>query len=774
MHIPSLVIDLAMMLLSAGVVSVICRKIKLPVILGYIIVGFLISPYFPMFFEVEDAPIIEVLSEVGVIIILFHIGLEFDFHKLLSVGSTAIVTAVVKVGGVTCVGYLFGSLIGLTQMNCLFLGVMLAISSTVVIQKCFEDQQITGEKYTSLVMGELIMEDLISVFLMVILSSLSVGQSGNTGSIISQLLLMGCYLLVWLLVGIYLLPTILNRIMDLMSREMLIAMSLGLCFALSVLAKELGFSVELGAFLAGSFFAGTQHAKEVEHASEGIKDMFSVIFFVSVGMKVDPAIIVTHWTTIVPIAIIAVIAKLLFATLGMLLSGQKISTALKSGFSLAPIGEFSYIIASLGISLGVMDEYLYPVIVAASILTTLITPVLIKNSPAVTVYVRTHLPKKLLQKMEAYTASDQDEEDHTPDWIVMIRNFTSSLVIYGIIMLVAAIAGVRLLYPMLEGILPGLPARLLTCAAIYVVIVIFARPMLRLRDTTFTRLWLGHRANRPPLMILALVNIFVIAYIAFIPIHHLFGARRFLLLGVALIAIFTMAKTDVVATFYLQLETRFLRNLNEKTLTHVLQTQGPQEWLDEDIHIVSYYVPKDAGYVGRTLEDLAWGKYNNILVTKVRRGKHTYTLPGGAFRIQGGDKLYLTGQMNDILEIKKLLFPDVERRIRTLDEFMASDYQHTQHALGCAAIEVTGSEPYCGQSIVNSSILSKAHCMVLGIQKDGYPVIMPNAYMRIEEGDVLWIIGANNNVGRLAAYSTPVESTEDGEAESTVPLDGKA
>ena len=262
MHIPSLVIDLAMMLLAAGIVSVIFRKIHLPVILGYIAVGFLISPYFPMFFNVEDVPAIDTLSEIGVIIILFHIGLEFDFHKLLSVGSTAIVTALVKMSGVLVVGYLFGDLIGLSQMNCIFLGTMLAISSTVVIQKCFEDLKVTGERYTSLVMGELIMEDLIGVFMMVILASLSVGQSGGE-SVVSKLLLMGCYLLVWLIVGIYFLPTLLNRVMHLLNREMLIALSLGICFTLALLAKELGFSVELGAFLAGSFFAGTNHAKEV-------------------------------------------------------------------------------------------------------------------------------------------------------------------------------------------------------------------------------------------------------------------------------------------------------------------------------------------------------------------------------------------------------------------------------------------------------------------------------------------------------------------------------
>lgn len=760
MHVPSLVIDLAMMLLSAGIVSVIFRKIHLPVILGYIAVGFLISPYFPMFFNVEDVPAINTLSEIGVIIILFHIGLEFDFHKLLSVGSTAIVTALVKIGGVMVIGYLFGDLIGLSQMNCIFLGAMLAISSTVVIQKCFEDLKVTGEKYTSLVMGELIMEDLVSVFLMVILASLSVGQ-GSGSSVVSKLLLMGCYLLVWFVVGIYFLPTIMNRIMEMLNREMLIAVSLGLCFTLALLAKKLGFSVELGAFLAGSFFAGTHHGKAVEDASSSIKDMFAVIFFVSVGMKVDPTVIAERWTSIIPIAIIAVVTKLIFATLGMILSGQKMETALKSGFSLAPIGEFSYIIASLGISLEVMDEYLYPVIVAASILTTLVTPVLIRNSGTVAKFMRTHLPKKLLQMLDQYTASNQDETDHTPDWMVMIRNFLSSMLLYGIIMLVAAMAGIRLIYPALLGMIPKNVAGILTCLMVYIVIIIFARPMLRLRDTTFTKLWLDSKANRPPLMILSLLNVLVIAYIAFIPIHHIYGARRMLLLGVALLAILAMSKTDIVATSYLQLETRFLRNLNEKTLSRVAAAQGEQEWLDEDIHIVSYYVPKDADYIGQTLEQLAFGKYNNILVTKIRRGKHTYTLPGGSFKVLAGDKLYLVGQMNDILKIKEMLFPDVDRRIRTLGEFMESDYPYTQHALACLAIEVTGSEPYCGQSIINSRILSKTHCMILGIQKDGYPVIMPNVYIRIQKGDVLWVMGANNNVGRLAAYSVPTEVLEE-------------
>ena len=358
MDIPSLIKDLAIMLITAGIVSIIFKKINLPAILGYIMAGFLMSPYFPLFMNVQDQEAIETLSELGVIVMLFHIGLEFDFHKLMNMGSTAIVTAVVKMGGVMAVGYLFGSLIGLSNINCIFLGAMLSISSTVVIQKCFEELGVMGEKYTSLVMGTLVMEDVLSVFIMVILPTISVSQSINGNELAEQFSMMGLYLVAWLLIGIFLLPTVMNRIMPIMNREMIVAFSLGLCFIMALLAKQLGFSSELGAFLTGMFFGGTVHAHKIEESTAGIKDMFSVIFFMSVGMMVDPQVIVDRWTSIIPIVIVAVLAKLVFATVGLLLSGQGLSNAVKSGFSLAPIGEFSFIIASLGISLGVMDRYL--------------------------------------------------------------------------------------------------------------------------------------------------------------------------------------------------------------------------------------------------------------------------------------------------------------------------------------------------------------------------------------------------------------------------------
>ena len=310
------------MLTTAAVVTIVFKKLRIPTILGYIVAGFLIGPNFPLFMNIESASSVETWSEIGVVIILFHIGLEFDFHKLTEIGSTAIVSAAVKMGGVMLVGYGFGKLAGMSTMNAVFLGAMLSISSTVVIQKCFSEMGLEGEKYTGLVMGSLVMEDVIAVFMMVVLTTISASQTSDGSSMALRMFLMITYLVLWLILGIFFLPTILDRTMGLMSDETLTLLSLGFCFLMGMLAHWLGFSMELGAFIAGSLFAGTRHVHKVERVTAGIKDMFGAIFFLSVGMMVDPGIIAARWTSIVPIAILAVVAKLIFATIGMILSGQ--------------------------------------------------------------------------------------------------------------------------------------------------------------------------------------------------------------------------------------------------------------------------------------------------------------------------------------------------------------------------------------------------------------------------------------------------------------------
>ena len=748
-----MITDLAVMLMTAAVVTILFKRLRLPVILGYILAGFLISPYFPLFFNVENQPSIETWSEIGVVIILFHIGLEFNFHKLAEIGSTALVSAAVKMAGVMAVGYLFGQLIGLTPMSSLFLGAMLSISSTVVIKKCFEELGLQRERYASLVMGSLVMEDVFSIIIMVILSTLSASRDIDGGELAGKLGMMGAYLLIWLILGIYLLPTLLNKVGRLVNDETLVVLALGLCFAMAILAGRLGFSIELGAFLAGSLIAGTVHVEAVERVTAGTKDLFGAVFFLSVGMMVDPSVIVSRWMIILPVAVIAVIAKLFFATVGMILSGQDLTTAVKGGISLAPIGEFSFIIASLGVSLGVMDDYLYPTIVAASILTIVVTPTAIRHSDGAVSRIRKILPGKLLDKIDAYTSSDSGAEEQSSEWAALLRRTFSRTLIYGVIMFIAAFAGVRGVAPALSRVLPDTAAKIISMVLIYAVIAFFLRPMLDMHNLTFTHLWMERRANRPPLAVLVALKVAVAVLIGYYPVARFFRVSGLLLFAVLVILVVLIGRTDFVSTFYLRLETRFLRNLNERLLEE--EGGGAEKWLDEDYSIESFLVPAGAGYAGQTLRDLAWGRHYGLYVVKVERGERTVLLPKADQRLQEGDKVFVLGEGDQLVTFFRTL--GVEKgRYRTLKEFMASDYPYEDRALACVAIKVRGTEPFCGKPLRQSGIPDRGRCLILGMRKNGLTIRMPDANLVIEKGDILWIIGSNQNVGRLAAGSTPL------------------
>lgn len=753
MGVPQLITDLAIMLMTAAVVTLLFRKLKLPLILGYIVAGFLISPFFPLFLNVESHESIETLSEIGVVIILFHIGLEFDLHKIANIGSTAIVSAVVKMSGVMLTGFGFGRLLGLSTTDCIFLGAMLSISSTVVIQKCFEEQGVSKEKFSTLVMGSLVMEDVFGVFIMVVLSTISVSQNVSGGEMIANLSLMGCYLVIWLILGIYIVPTFLNRVSEALTDEMMTILSLGFCFFMALIANKLGFSIELGAFLAGSLLAGTTHVHNIERVTLGIKDLFGTIFFLSVGMMVDPSVIAQRWTSIVPIAIVAVIAKLIFATIGMVLSGQDIETAVKGGSSLAPIGEFSFIIASLGIALGVMDEYLYPVIVSASILTIVITPSFIKQSDKTVAILNRILPNKVLTMIDEYTSDDQVEEEKDQEWRIVIRKYFVKTCLYGSMMLVGAIVGVRFIEPFLDGRIGSTGSKLIATLVVYLIIAIFTRPFLDFRSVNFTHLWLDRKSNRLPLMVMIVLKLVILTAIAYIPVWAFLGFDFGWVSILSVIGILAIARTDFIQTYYLQLETRFLRNLNERTLEGEEQEFGRRRWLDEDYSIFSYFVPSDAEYIGKKIIDLGWGRNLSVFIVKIRRGEKSFVMPKADFVIEPNDKLYVVGDNASLQTFHKTLNIGMLENLRTLKEFMDTGYPDPETALACAPIKVLGDEKYVGKAIKNSNIKDKAHCVVLGIQREGYATNMPDANMLILKGDVLWVMGSNNNVGRLVAHS---------------------
>ena len=752
MEVPQLIIDLAIMLTTAAIVTIVFKKLRIPTILGYILAGFFISPYFPYFLDIGSKASVETWSEIGVVIILFHIGLEFDFNKLTRIGSTAIVSAAVKMGGVMLVGYGFGLLLHMSVMNSVYLGAMLSISSTVVIQKCFQEMGLGGEKYTGLVMGSLVMEDVIAVFMMVILTAMSASKSADGAGTAMHLFLMVAYLILWLVLGIFFVPTFLDKAMSLMNDETLTLLSLGFCFLMAICAKWLGFSMELGAFIAGSLFAGTRHISNIERVTAGIKDMFGAVFFLSVGMLVDPAIIAARWTSIIPIAIVAVVAKLIFATIGMVLSGQDFGTALRGGISLAPIGEFSFIIASLGISLGVMDAYLYPVIVASSILTIIVTPLLIKKSDAIVGFIESLVPEKIRRRVRNYTSDERGDEEESSEWQTVLKDYFTRVGIYGSIMLVLTLVCCRYLYPLLNSTAGETAAKWTVTVFVYIMLAFFVRPFMGKRSAAYSQLWVDRLSNRPPLVVMTIIKIVILEVIALIPVVSFFEIGNILLVLLVPLSIFFLAKSEFIATYYLQLETRFFANLNQKTMEERGGARNTQHWLNEDYSIFSFKVPAGAAYAGRSIEQLAWGRNEGVYVVKVKRGERRIPMPPARTILHVGDKVHVIGDRHSLESFAKTLETDEEIKITTLKEFLDEGYEG-ENALVCAAIPVRGTEPYVEKPIKKSGINARIHCMILGLERDGYATAMPDANMLINKGDILWIIGTSANVSRVASRS---------------------
>lgn len=751
MHIPVLIYDLAVMLITAGLITILFKKIKQPLVLGHILAGFLISSYFPFFPTVVDTDSITTWSEIGIIFLMFHLGLEFNLHKLARVGSTAIITAIVEVIGILAVGFLAGRLLGFGVMDSVFLGGMLSMSSTTIIIKAFDELQLRGKKFTELVFGTLVIEDIVGIFMMVILSTISVSKNVTGGQVAGSLSLMILYLIIWLILGIYFLPTFLNRTIKLMNDEMLLIVSLGVCFGMVILANALGFSSALGAFLSGSLLAGTVHVERIEHLTKGVKDLFGAVFFLSVGMLVNPQTLVDYAAPIIVITAVTIFGKLIFSSLGMLLSGQTLDNALKCGFSLAQIGEFAFIIASLGMSLGVTGDYLYPIVVSVSVITTFTTPFCIKTAPKFISVIEKHLPDSLVAKLNKYTSEDQAEKEKDNDWYLYIKKYFRRVVVFGGLMLAIAIFGIHVAEPALSGYMSKTAADTLTCVLIYVFMAPFVGPMMNLHNNLFTSLWLKRKSFRLPLIVLNLIKVAIAVSIAMIPLAVLFNVKAiwlfFIIVGIMVI----LGRSDGMTGWYLQLETRFLRNFNERIIKREEALGMKETWLDDKLHIISFFAPKEGEFLGTPLRELDWGYRYNVYVVKIQRGTHTYILPKENVSIQAGDKVYVVGEEMAIMNFYKIIDSEPCKRMRTVRQFMDSGYPDVDKALAICAVKITGQEDFAGKSIKNGNVRSHWNCMILGLQRKGLTVIMPNASMIISKGDIMWVMGSNNNVGRLAS-----------------------
>lgn len=737
------------MLLTAGVVTIIFRKLKQPVVLGYILAGFLIGPYMPWFFTVADEVSISTWSEIGIIILMFSLGLEFNLHKLAKVGGTGVITAFTEVGGMLLLGYVTGQLLGWGVMDSIFLGGMLSMSSTTIIIKAFDELGVTKKNFAQLVFGTLVIEDIAGIFMMIILSTISVSQNISGGDLALKLGLLVLYLILWLILGIYLLPTLLNKSVTFMNDETLLVVSLGICFGMVLLANALGFSSALGAFLAGSLLAGTVHAERVEHLTSGVKDLFGAVFFLSVGMMLDPSKVVAYIGPILLITAVTLVGKLFFSSLGVLLSGQTLKNAIHCGCSLAQIGEFAFIIATLGMSLGVIADYTYPIIVSVSVITTLTTPTCIKGADKICDGVEKLLPKKLVAKLDGYAAKDGgDSESQDSDWAAYMRRYAKTTLFYGVIMLGLVIIGIHFLYPALGEYLPQRwMAQAICLLAVYLGIALFIRPMLDVKSPQYVALWMKGRQNRLPLMALNACRLIIIVLIAFAPIQSVTGMNGAWLLPVIAVAVLLIYRSGAFASAYLSVEARFLANFNERNLGKFEDSGAATEWLDEKLYVLDFGCPEQ-GVAGKSLIDLGWGGVYGVNVVKLVRGKKHINMPAGSTVISKHDRIYVVGEADSIHGMCLGLSLNESRKLPTLREFIESE-NGSDGDLYSYAISVDKDSPFAGSAIKDSRIREDYDCMILGLQRNRLPIAQPDINMTLQNGDLIWILGTKTMAGKL-------------------------
>lgn len=774
-HLPQLIEDLAIILITAGIATLIFKKIKQPMVLGYILAGFLMSPFITWLPNVGDTDSITVWADIGVIFLMFALGLEFSLPKLADVGSSAIITALTEMIFMIAAGYLCGMALGWSTMNCLFLGGMLAISSTTIIIKAFDDLGIRKEKFTNLVFGTLVVEDIVGIFMMVLLSTLAIGTTGASGSgsgfdaaeVAIQIGQMALYLVLWFVGGIILVPSFIKKIEKYLSDEILLIISIGLCLGMVVLANYIGFSSALGAFIAGSILAGTTKAERIEHLTKPVKDLFGAVFFVSVGMLVDPAMISEHIIPIVLITLATIIFKPIFSAVGVLLSGQPLKTAVKTGLSLSQVGEFSFIIASLGVTLGVTSDFLYPIIVSVSIVTTLLTPFFIKQSDNVYNFIVKIMPKKMINSVRSHTSSKQSTIEKDSVWKIFLQRQFRKIGILVVVVLAITEVFARYIQPIfVEKYDSQIAGFIMTAVAILIIAPFIANLFSQRKDRSFTILWFKARSNHLPLFALSMFSVIVatasIAYVVF----RLEDIHARWIAFPALIVAVLISRSDWLMTRFIKLEVHFMTNLNERSLAEKKEKRDAKiaaggrasMWLDERLYISSTRVLQSSiGPVERRVDFSvahAFKKVYGLNVIKIIRKGKEINIPDDDVRIKVDDEVFFIGTKESI----NGFWDTCENRggmIKvtapiTLHQYIDEQNDDDADNLMCFVAEVKRRSFLDGLTIKESGLIDNYGAVVLGVERDDLPILYPNNKFEFRGGDKIWLLGEERTGQKLA------------------------
>ncbi len=748
-HLPKLIEDLALILIAGAITTLIFRRIRQPLVLGYIIAGFLVGPYFDFVPTVADSVNVDTLAEIGVIFLLFSLGLEFSFKKLVRVGGSASITAFVEIIFITLSGYMVGKWMGWTTMDSLFLGGMLASSSTTIIIRAFDELGVKTMQFARIVFGVLVVEDIVVILLMVMLSTIAVTQQFAGADVLMMVLKLLFFLALWFIAGIFLIPTFLKSTKKLMDEETLLVLSVGLCLGMVVLATQVGFSAELGAFIMGSILAETTSAQKVEHVIKPVKDLFGAVFFISVGMMIDPQAIVDNKWAVLVVTLVTLFGKLFSTTLGALLSGQPLKQSVQVGLSMAQIGEFAFIVATLGLSLGVISDFLFPVAVGASVVTTFTTPYLIKYSEPIYNNLVKILPGRWVRALNSYSSGTQTIQAES-SWKVLLKAYANIALTNGIVILALMLLSVRFFVPFLQEHVPNITTRSIIAL---VVSLGAAAPFLwalmakKPENMAYKELWLDKAYNRGPLLVIEIVrNVVGVLLIGFW-IDTLSSTNIALMFGIPFIIIVMVLFSQRLQNFYHRLEGRFLTNLNAREVEEAQQSGGvlrkqfdPQSDLSPwDAHIVDLEVDQQAEYIGKTLVELAWREKFGINLAYIKRGDKLIYAPGRFNKLLPFDRVGIIAT-DEQMQSFKPVFDRTEKfdpASNNIEDIILQKIVVDEHT------------KLKGFSIRNSHIRERTNGLVVGIERRKMRILNPESATVFEWGDIVWIVGERKKIQRL-------------------------
>ena len=741
-----LVTDLALILIVAGVVTIVFKKLKQPLVLGYIVAGFLVSPHMPLTMSVTDSEDIEIWANIGVMFTLFSLGLDFSFKKILKMGAAPFIATITIVFCMMTTGVMVGHLFGWTKMNCIFLGGMLAMSSTTIIYKAFDDLGLRQQNFSGLVMGVLILEDILAIILMVMLAAISGGGAGGEDMLLSVLKL-AFFLVLWFVVGIYVIPLFLRSTRKLTNAETLLIVSLGLCCLMAVISTKTGFSSAFGAFVMGSILAETIEAEKIIKVVEPVKNLFGAIFFVSVGMLVDPNVIVEYAVPIIVLVATILLGQALFGTMGFLFSGQSLKSAMRCGFSMAQIGEFSFIIATLGCDLKVIENFLYPVVVAVSVITTFLTPYMMRAAVPCHDFLEKRLPRSWVKWLNHLAMSQNTTKVEDRKWRSLLLQLAGYTIVYSILSAATIAVLFTFLLPFLKMLMPPVWANIL-CGLITIgSISPFLRAIMVKKNHSeeFKALWTENRLNRLPLIFTIIVRVAIALAFVFLVCNKVTDFSNAILICLGMVFVVIMVMSRWIKHRSITLERTFVQNLRSRDI--MAQVSGKRKplfegrLLDRDIHIADFEVPVGSQWSGKTLKQLALGKKYGVHVSSILRAGRRLNIPDGDSVIFPTDKLQVIGSDEQLATFGKALE----------QELFAEDYDLEKREMKLKRMVISGASQFLGKTLEQSRIRQDYNCMVVGLEEGKENLSTVHAAYKFEKGDIIWVVGEEEDLERLVA-----------------------